>query len=460
MLSERHHALLALSPLDGRYAELMKPLRHYFSEFALIKHRVEIEILWFISVTENRDVTNKPCLSDNDVAFLNEMMVHFSLEDAERIKDIENETKHDVKAIEYFIKEKIKGRPDILDKIEFVHFGLTSEDINNLANGLMLKDILNECLIPKIESILLQLNTLSKDYAGLPMLAHTHGQPATPTTLGKEFGNFAERVRNSLNKLVQLPIKGKLNGATGNYNALVHACPNVDWMAMSKRFVMHLGLEWNAFTTQIEPHDYLIDIFDALKHISIILDGLDRDIWMYISYDYLKLKVKDGEVGSSTMPHKVNPIDFENSEGNLGMAIASLEFMSRKLGSSRMQRDLSDSTVLRNIGAALGNEFLGFASIEAGLKKITPNAQKMAIELRNHLELLAEPIQTVMRRYGIENSYEQLKFFSRGKAVTRTDIDDLINRTSLPQDEKQRLLNLTPETYTGLAEKLTMNMNK
>lgn len=454
MFGQRNFSLLALSPLDGRYAEQTGELADFFSECALIKYRIELEIKWFMTITDNMVVTKLPPLSDAAKSVLIDINANFSVDDAARVKEIEQTTRHDVKAIEYFIKEKVKNNKEINDRLEFIHFGITSEDINNLAYGLMLFHGLGKCFYPQLDRLEEKLKSLSLEYANVAMLARTHGQPATPTTLGKEFSVFCLRLAELNNKLKYISIKGKLNGATGNYSALVFACPEVDWVSVSEKFINNIGLDVSTHTTQIEPHDHLIEFFDTLKHLSTLLMGLDQDLWRYISDDYLKLKSKPGEVGSSTMPHKVNPIDFENSEGNLGMAIAIFEFMGRKLGISRLQRDLSDSTVLRNIGSVLGYTHLGLSSLMLGLSKIEPNLEKMRDELNSHWELLAEPIQTVMRRHGIENSYEQLKFFSRDKVVTKEDVHDFIQQTSLPGDEKERLLALTPETYTGLASKL------
>jgi adenylosuccinate lyase len=446
--------LFAISPIDGRYHKKLSALSALFSEFGLFHHRVIVEIRWLEMLANSSLIPGMPPLSSEAKLILEEVIDKFSEEDALTIKTIEDETNHDVKAIEYFIKKSIGGNAELARISEFVHFGCTSEDINNLAYGLMLKKARGKCIIPALEQLIKQLQQYALHYADLAMLARTHGQPATPTTLGKEFANFTARLQEQTDKLVALPLKGKLNGATGNYNAMTIACPHVDWELMSRDFVKGLGLEWNAYTTQIEPHDYMADMFATLQHINTILLGFNKDIWSYIKDDYFKLKHKPNEVGSSTMPHKINPIDFENSEGNLGVSNSLLSHMCEKLPISRLQRDLSDSTVLRNIGVALAHSVLAWLSLETGMAKLVPNPEVIAADLDKHWEVLAEAIQTVMRLYGIPEPYEKLKAFTRGKAIDKEMLKEFVTGLELPEEVKSRLLALTPANYTGYANKL------
>lgn len=444
-------SIFALSPLDGRYVKKTASLAGIFSEYGFIRARVTVEIKWLKTLAASQLIPDMPNLDDEAVNILDDIIDMFSEEDANCVKQLEEQTNHDVKAIEYFLKKRTAGNARLEQAAEFIHFGCTSEDINNLAYGMMLLEALIDHIFPALTRLEDHLRQLSRDYASLPMLARTHGQPATPTTVGKEFANFYVRLHEQTEKLRSIRINGKLNGATGCYNALTIACPEVDWEQVSSDFVNKLWLSWNHYTTQIEPHDYMADIFDTMRHINTILIGLNRDMWSYISIEYFRLKPRENEVGSSTMPHKVNPIDFENSEGNLGLANALFSHMSDKLPISRWQRDLSDSTVLRNIGVAFGYSLVAYQSILAGLGKVSPNPEKIALDLDRHWEVLAEAVQTVMRRYHIPEPYEKLKLFTRGKDIDRETIRQFITGLELPAHVKERLLKLTPEAYTGYA---------
>jgi adenylosuccinate lyase len=448
-------SLTALSPLDGRYHSKVDALRPLFSEFALIKHRVRVEIEWLKALAAEPAIAEVPAFSAATIAQLDETAAQFSEGDADAVKTIESRTNHDVKAIEYWLKEKFSGNAEVIKVSEFIHFACTSEDINNLSHALMLKSARDTVMLPALDKLLARLTELAHTLADAAMLAHTHGQPASPTTVGKEMANVAYRLQRAKARMGSVDILGKINGAVGNYNAHLSAYPDFDWEGFAKRFVESLGLCFNPYTIQIEPHDYMAELFDACGRANTILIDLDRDVWGYISMGYFKQKVKAGEVGSSTMPHKVNPIDFENSEGNLGLANAVLRHLSEKLPISRWQRDLTDSTVLRNMGVGLGYALLGYESCLRGLNKLEVNPQRLAEYLDNNWEVLAEPIQTVMRRYGIANPYEQLKELTRGKGgINKETLHAFISKLAIPQDAKQRLLVMTPASYIGKAVEL------
>ena len=444
--------LTALSPLDGRYAPKLDALRLVFSEFGLIRYRVRVEIAWFKALCAEPNIPEARSLTADETALLDDWAENFSEADAARVKDIEAATNHDVKAVEYFIKEKLAAT-SMAPLSEFVHFACTSEDINNVSHALVLKDGM-EILHETLKKLLASLLAFSEENARFPMLARTHGQTASPTTLGKEFAVFTRRLERQAAQLDAIKIPAKLNGAVGNYNAHLAAYPGLDWPAFAKKILEQLGLTQNPLTTQIEPHDTMAELFDCLARFNTILLDLDRDLWHYISIGYLSQKTVAGETGSSTMPHKVNPIDFENSEGNLGVANALLCHMAQKLPVSRLQRDLSDSTVLRNMGVAFGHTLLAWQSTLKGLEKIQPNPARLAEDLGNAWEVLAEPVQTVMRKHGIPNPYEKLKDLTRGKSVTPATLRAFIESLDIPGDDKARLLSLTPATYIGLAEKL------
>ncbi|MBX3672095.1 MAG: adenylosuccinate lyase [Burkholderiales bacterium] len=449
------HALTALSPLDGRYAAKTRALQEHFSEFALVRHRVRVEIAWLKALADEPGFALLPPFSPATVAELDRVAAAFSVADAERVKAIEATTNHDVKAVEYWLRETFRGNAEVAAAGEFIHFACTSEDINNLAHGLMVRDGLAQVLLPAIDAIAARLDGLAREHAGLAMLARTHGQPATPTTLGKEMANVAWRLKRARHAVAAVEMLGKVNGATGNFNAHVVAAPTLDWPAFARRFVTGLGLGYNPLTIQIEPHDALAQAFDALARVNTILVDLDRDAWGYISLGYFRQKVKAGEVGSSTMPHKVNPIDFENSEGNLGLANALLRHLAEKLPVSRWQRDLTDSTVLRNMGVAFGYCLLGYEACLRGLGKLEANPARMAADLEDCWDVLAEPVQTVMRAHRIEGSYEKLKDLTRGKGgITKEELHRFVAALPLPEDAKARLLALTPSTYVGLAATL------
>ena len=447
--------LTALSPLDGRYAAKVDALREQFSEFALIRQRMRVEVAWLLALAAEPAITEVPPFSDDARATLDAVVSSFSVADAARVKTIERTTNHDVKAVEYWLKERLASSPEIVRVAEFVHFACTSEDINNLAYGIALEEARRNTLLPLLESVAADLRALAHAHADVPMLARTHGQPATPTTLGKEFANVYARLERQIAALARLPIKGKLNGAVSNYNAHAIAYPDVEWEKVAARTVASLGLEFNPYTTQIEPHDGIAEYCDALARANSILIDLDRDIWSYVSLGYFRQRMREGEVGSSTMPHKVNPIDFENSEGNLGFANALLRHLAEKLPISRWQRDLTDSTVLRNLGVALGHAMLGWTALRQGLAKLDVDENRIAADLDSNWEVLAEAIQTVMRRHGLPEPYEQLKALTRGRTgMTRESLRTFIAALDLPADAKARLLALTPATYVGLASRL------
>ena len=448
-------ALTALSPIDGRYASKADSLREHLSEFGLIKARVTVEIRWLQALADNDAITELAKFDAETNDFLNAIVDNFSEADAQAIKDIEKTTNHDVKAVEYFIKDKFRGNAKLEDSLEFIHFACTSEDINNLSYALMLKDS-REIVVEKLQAVTDSIVALAKEHATQPMLSRTHGHTASPTTLGKEMANVAYRLARQIKQINQVELLGKINGAVGNYNAHLSAYPEVDWTAHAQSFITErLGLTFNPYTTQIEPHDYIAELFDAVRRFNTVLIDYNRDIWQYISLGYFKQKLKEGEVGSSTMPHKVNPIDFENSEGNLGVANAMLAHLGEKLPISRMQRDLSDSTVLRNIGVGLAQSMIAYDACLKGIGKLEVNPEKLNSDLDNAQEVLAEPIQTVMRRYRVENPYEKLKALTRGQAMTREKMLEFVNGNELdavPEADKKRLLELTPATYIGNAD--------
>jgi adenylosuccinate lyase len=447
-------ALTAISPLDGRYARSLEPLRQWASELALIRARVRVEVEWLIALGAEPGVPEVPPFAPAAAAGLRRLATAFAEPDGERVKAIERETNHDVKAIEYWIRERIAGDPAFERASAFIHFACTSEDVNNLAYAILVRGARDEVLLPAVDRLVERLAGLAHAHAGAAMLARTHGQPATPTTLGKELANVVARLRRARARVAAVSLTGKANGAVGNYNAHLAAYPQVDWEAFARRFVEALGLELNPYTTQIEPHDSLAEAFDALARLNTILVDLDRDVWGYVSLGYFRQKAVAGEVGSSTMPHKVNPIDFENSEGNLGLANALLRHLADKLPVSRWQRDLTDSTVLRNVGVAFGHSLLGYVACGRGLDKLEVDAVRLAADLDANWEVLAEAVQTVMRRYGIGDAYEQLKALTRGARVAPDALREFIGGLAIPDDAKQRLLALTPATYTGRAAEL------
>jgi adenylosuccinate lyase len=444
-------ALTAVSPIDGRYGSKTAALREIFSEYGLIKRRVLVEVRWLQCLAAHEGIVEVPAFSAAANRQLEAIVDNFCEEDAARIKAIETTTNHDVKAVEYFIKERFAGNAELEAIAEFVHFACTSEDINNLSHALMLRDGVQTVLLPGMQDIAAGLVTLAHDCAATPMLARTHGQTASPTTMGKELANVVARLRRQITQLEQVPYLGKINGAVGNYNAHLSAYPQVDWQANAEQFVTGLGLDWNAYTTQIEPHDYMAELFDTIARFNTILIDFNRDVWGYISLGYFKQLTVAGEVGSSTMPHKVNPIDFENSEGNLGLANAVLGHLAAKLPISRWQRDLTDSTVLRNMGVGFGYSLIAYQSSLKGIGKLQLNAQRLAEDLVDAWEVLAEPIQTVMRRYGIEQPYEKLKALTRGQDMSREVIQAFVATLDLPQQARDELLALTPASYIGNA---------
>jgi adenylosuccinate lyase len=444
-------ALTAISPLDGRYGNKTIPLRAIFSEYGLIRARVEVEIRWLQRLADHDAISEVPAFSANTNAQLNDIVSNFSEADAQRIKDIEATTNHDVKAVEYFIKEKFADNDELQAVNEFVHFACTSEDINNLSHGLMLKAGRDTVIVPMMKDIAEAIRKLAHEHAAVPMLSRTHGQTASPSTLGKEMANVVARLERQIHQVEQVEVLGKINGAVGNYNAHISAYPDIDWQANAEVFVTSLGLNWNPYTTQIEPHDYIAELFDAIARFNTILIDFDRDIWSYISMGFFKQRTIAGEVGSSTMPHKVNPIDFENSEGNLGLANAVFSHMATKLPISRWQRDLTDSTVLRNMGVGMGYSLIAYQASMKGISKLLVNEERIAEDLNNAWEVLAEPIQTVMRRYGIEKPYEKLKEFTRGKAITQDAVGEFIATLDLPQSAKDELNAMTPASYIGNA---------
>jgi adenylosuccinate lyase len=451
MSNLQSNPLSALSPLDGRYKTKCEGLTPYFSEYGLMRYRVLVEVKWLQKLAVSKSIQELDKIDADDMQALNSLYEDFSLDHAQRIKDIEKKTNHDVKAVEYFIKEKLGDEKSLDSHLEFVHFACTSEDINNLAYGLMLKEGRDHVMLPVMQEIIQQLATLSKENSDQPLLSRTHGQPASPTTVGKEFANVVYRLRRQLKQIESQNILGKINGAVGNFNAHLCAYPDTDWPGLAQEFVTELGLDWNPYTTQIEPHDYIGEILDAFSRFNTILIDFNRDIWGYISLGFFKQKTVAGEIGSSTMPHKVNPIDFENSEGNLGLANALLGHLSSKLPISRWQRDLTDSTVLRNLGTGFAYSLIAYTSALRGISKLELNAQAIDQDIDNCWEILAEPIQTVMRRHRIEQPYEKLKELTRGKAIDQKLIQDFISSLDIPESVKEQLLELRPRTYLGNA---------
>jgi len=452
-IADQLSQLNALSPLDGRYASRGDALRGLLSEAGFMAHRVEVEVAWLVALSD-AGLPELPAFSQEARARLQQLVRDFSEADAARIKDIERVTNHDVKAVEYWLKEKVADHAELATAAEFIHFACTSEDINNTSHALMLSRARNEVVLPRLREIAAKLNDMAVAQADQPMLSRTHGQPASPTTLGKEFANVAARLNRAIAAVEAVEPLAKLNGATGNYNAHLSAYPEIAWPAFSQRVLAGLGLTQNRHTIQIEPHDWMSALFDAIVRANIIVLDLERDIWGYVALGYFKQRLKEGEVGSSTMPHKVNPIDFENSEGNLGLANAVLKHLSEKLPVSRMQRDLTDSTVLRNIGVGLGYTLLAYDSCLRGLNKLEVNHARLAQDLDTTWEVLAEPVQTVMRRYGIENPYEQLKELTRGKGISKEALQTFVNGLAIPQDAKDVLLTMTPANYIGIAAQL------
>ena len=450
-------SLTAISPIDGRYADKTQALRPFFSEYGLLRARVEVELCWLQLLGANADIDEVPKLSDSAVQFLDNMIEEFSVDDAAEIKEIERTTNHDVKAVEYFIKRRFEQHDELNKISEFVHFACTSEDINNTAYGIMLKQARDEVILPEMDTLIAILRNMAHAHADTPMLSRTHGQPASPTTLGKEIANVVKRLELQRTHVAAVLLYGKMNGAVGNYNAHLSAYPNVNWPMMAHAFVTGLGLRWNQYTTQIEPHDYKAELFQAMVRFNSVLFDFCRDIWSYISIGYFKQKTVKGEIGSSTMPHKVNPIDFENAEGNLGIANALFDHLAIKLPVSRWQRDLTDSTVLRNLGVGFAHSLLAYSSALKGINKLEANPDVMLKDLDDNWEVLAEPIQTVMRRYGIENPYEKLKDLTRGQRVDATIMSAFIDDLSLPEEAKQALRQLTPANYIGNAAEQARN---
>lgn len=447
-------SLTAVSPIDGRYGDKVSALRTIFSEFGLLKFRVQVEVRWLQKLAACVDIKEVPAFDADANAFLDQLVANFDEKDAQRIKDIEKTTNHDVKAVEYFLKEKVETVPALHAVSEFIHFACTSEDINNLSHALMLQTARQDVVTPYWLKIIDSIKSLAHQFRDIPLLSRTHGQPATPSTIGKEFANVAYRMDRQYKQLQQVEILGKINGAVGNYNAHIVAYPEVDWHKFSEEFVTSLGITWNPYTTQIEPHDYIAELFDCVARFNTILLDFDRDIWGYVALNHFKQRTIAGEIGSSTMPHKVNPIDFENSEGNLGLSNAVLQHLASKLPVSRWQRDLTDSTVLRNLGVGLGYALIAYQATMKGISKLEVNEANLAFELDHNWEVLAEPIQTVMRRYGIEKPYEKLKELTRGKRVDAAGMQAFIDSLPLPEDEKVRLKAMTPGNYIGRAAKM------
>ncbi|MDG2459625.1 MAG: adenylosuccinate lyase [Luminiphilus sp.] len=454
-----HTALTALSPLDGRYRQKLDPLRDIYSEYGLIRRRVVVEIAWLKALACAPGVPEVPELSADAAHWLDDILDTFNEEAAQRVKEIEATTNHDVKAVEYALKQAISGNKELADIGEFIHFACTSEDINNLSHALMIQDG-HQVMREGYQAVLSRLLALAEEQARQPMLSRTHGQSATPTTLGKEIANVAARLRRQLGIVDQIKPLGKLNGAVGSYNAHRAAYPEVDWPTVSEAFVKSLNLEWNPYTTQIEPHDYMAEYFDGLARLNTILIDFARDVWSYISLGYFKQKIVEGEVGSSTMPHKVNPIDFENAEGNFGLSNALLSHLSQNLPISRWQRDLTDSTVLRNMGVALGYALLAVSSLQRGIDKLEVASEPMMADLNSSWEVIGEAVQTVMRRYGVSEPYEKLKAFTRGRSLDADTMKAFIEALEIPGEAKERLLALTPGTYLGYAEELARDINK
>ena len=449
-------ALTAVSPVDGRYGSKTATLREIFSEYGLLKYRTIVEIRWLQKLAATAEITEVPAFSGQANDFLNDLAENFSESDANRIKEIERTTNHDVKAVEYFLKEKVAEVPELHAVNEFIHFACTSEDINNTSHALMLKEARDSVILPEMLKLIDALKSLAEEYRDIPLLSRTHGQPASPSTMGKEMANVVYRMQRQYNQVANTEILAKINGAVGNYNAHLSAYPQIDWHQFSKEFITEsLEVSWNPYTTQIEPHDYIAELFDAIARFNTILIDFDRDIWGYIALGHFKQKTIAGEIGSSTMPHKVNPIDFENSEGNLGLANAVFSHLSQKLPISRWQRDLTDSTVLRNLGVGVGYTIIAYTSTLKGISKLEVNREALLAELDQNWEVLAEPIQTVMRRYGIEKPYEKLKELTRGKRVDGVAMYHFIENLELPQHEKERLQQMTPANYIGEAVSLT-----
>ena len=447
-------SLTAISPLDGRYGNRTEQLRSIVSEYGLIFYRLHIEIAWLILLTETPEIPELKPLSPDEHVFLKNLLASFDEKEALHVKNIEKTTNHDVKAVEYYLRKKLEAHHTLKHLSPFIHFACTSEDINNLAYALMIKQVSTEIVFPHLQNIIQKLNQFADDTAECAMLSRTHGQAATPTTLGKEFKNFSTRLSTHLARLMEIPIAGKCNGAVGNFNAHVVAYPDIEWLMLSKNFVESLDLTWNPYTTQIEPHDFIAQFLNALTVCHTILMDCARDIWGYIALHYFSQKKSEHEVGSSTMPHKINPIDFENAEGNLGVAIALSTHLAQKLPISRWQRDLTDSTVLRNVGSVFGYSFIAYESLLKGLSKLIPNPELLKNELDQHWEILAEPIQTVMKRYGIVDAYEQLKAITRGESTTQKQLADFIDTLHIPDAAKRELKLLTPGNYLGIAIKM------
>jgi adenylosuccinate lyase len=444
-------SLTAISPIDGRYGSKCADLRPIFSEYGLIRHRVLVEVRWLQMLAANPGIPEVPAFTEHASKLLDAIVDNFQEEDAQRVKNIERTTNHDVKAVEYFLKEKITGNDELEAVSEFIHFACTSEDINNLSYALMLREARTQALLPQMDEVIDAIRALAHEHATQPMLSRTHGQPASPTTLGKEMANVAARLMRQRAQLVTVPLLGKINGAVGNYNAHLSAYPELDWADIAEKFVTSLGLDFNPYTIQIEPHDYIAELFDVVARFNTILLDFDRDVWGYIAQGYFKQKTIAGEVGSSTMPHKVNPIDFENSEGNLGLANAIFNHLSAKLPISRWQRDLTDSTVLRNLGVGIGHSVIAYQSSLKGISKLEVNPARLNADLDNCWEVLAEPVQTVMRRYGIEKPYEKLKELTRGTGIDQERLQQFVATLAIPDDAKAALLKLTPATYLGTA---------
>lgn len=451
--------LTAISPVDGRYGNKVLDLRKIFSEFGLIKYRVQVEVRWLQALADASQLNEIGPFSPETIKTLDSILNDFSESDAARVKEIESTTNHDVKAVEYFLKEKSQGNPELETATEFWHFACTSEDINNLSHALMLKDSLESVISPLMQKLTQGIKQLAKEYKSIPMLSRTHGQPASPSTLGKEFANVFARLQRQLDQVNSVSILGKINGAVGNYNAHLSAYPDFDWHQFSEKFVTDLGLSWNPFTTQIEPHDYIAELFDAVARFNTILLDFDRDVWGYIALGHFKQKTIAGEIGSSTMPHKVNPIDFENSEGNLGIANAIMQHLASKLPVSRWQRDLTDSTVLRNLGVGFAHSAIAYLSTMKGIGKLEVNQASLSSELDQNWEVLAEPIQTVMRKYGIEKPYEKLKELTRGKRISAPDVAEFIDGLELPEDVKNQLKSMSPASYIGQAVEMVERLN-
>ena len=451
-------SLTAISPIDGRYAAKTGGLRDIFSEYGLIYHRLIVEIRWFQCLSRTPGIDEVPQFSESANTLLESIIENFDVSQAQRIKEIEKTTNHDVKAVEYYLKEQVAQNAELNQVSEFIHFGCTSEDINNLSHGLMLNKGREQVLLPMANEILDMITALAHQHAAIPMMSRTHGQPASPTTLGKEFANVAYRLQRQLKQIASIEILAKLNGAVGNYNALLSAYPDSDWPAISRQFVESMGLAWNPYTTQIEPHDYIAELFDAIARFNTILIDFSRDIWSYISIGYFGQRTIDGEIGSSTMPHKVNPIDFENAEGNLGIANALFHHLSQKLPVSRWQRDLTDSTVLRNLGTGIGHVAIALDSLKRGIDKLEVDSDAIAADLEQNWEVLAEPIQTVMRRYGIEQPYEKLKALTRGQKIDAEAIRRFVDSLDIPESARQELIELSPASYIGNATEQAKNI--